>query len=214
MESVRMAIAMVLTLIASYLIGCANFAIIISKLVYHKDIRDYGSGNAGMTNIARTFGKWPAVGCTIGDFLKGTIAALLGHLFVIILGAGAGFDAFPFYGNYLVALGVMLGHCFPVFYGFRGGEGDPRFGGGYPGAQLPGAAHPAGGLPGGLSGEPDGVAGVDHRRGALSHFDAGGWAHPPDRDGYPGYGRRDSLGRDGDFPPPGEYQAAAERDGE
>ena len=71
MESVRMAIAMVLTLIASYLIGCANFAIIISKLVYHKDIRDYGSGNAGMTNIARTFGKWPAVACTIGDFLKG-----------------------------------------------------------------------------------------------------------------------------------------------
>ena len=123
MESVRMAIAMVLTLIASYLIGCANFAIIISKLVYHKDIRDYGSGNAGMTNIARTFGKWPAVACTIGDFLKGTIAALLGHLFVIILGAGVGFDAFPFYGNYLVALGVMLGHCFPVFYGFRGGKG-------------------------------------------------------------------------------------------
>ena len=123
MESVRMAIAMVLTLIASYLIGCANFAIIISKLVYHKDIRDYGSGNAGMTNIARTFGKWPAVACTIGDFLKGTIAALLGHLFVIILGAGAGFDEFPFYGNYLVALGVMLGHCFPVFYGFRGGKG-------------------------------------------------------------------------------------------
>ena len=100
MESVWMAIAMVLTRIASYLIGCANFAIIISKLVYHKDIRDYGSGNAGMTNIARTFGKWPAVACTIGDFLKGTIAALLGHLFVIILGAGAGFDAFPFYGNY------------------------------------------------------------------------------------------------------------------
>ena len=123
MESVRMAIAMALTLIASYLIGCANFAIIISKLVYHKDIRDYGSGNAGMTNIARTFGKWPAVACTIGDFLKGTIAALLGHLFVIILGAGSGFDAFPFYGNYLVALGVMLGHCFPVFYGFRGGKG-------------------------------------------------------------------------------------------
>lgn len=123
METVRLVLSMVLTLVASYLIGCANFAIIISHLVYHKDIRDYGSGNAGMTNIARTFGKWPAIAVTIGDFLKGTLAALLGHLFVILLGVGTGFDAFPFYGNYLVALGVMLGHCFPVFYGFRGGKG-------------------------------------------------------------------------------------------
>ena len=50
-----MVLAVVLMAVVSYLIGCANFAIIISKLLYHKDIRDYGSGNAGMTNIARTF---------------------------------------------------------------------------------------------------------------------------------------------------------------
>ncbi len=115
-----MILAMVLMAVTSYLIGCANFAIIVSKLLYHKDIRDYGSGNAGMTNIARTFGKFPAVLVTIGDFAKGAIALLLGHLLAMTIG---GFAEFPFYGEYIVAFFVMMGHCFPVFYGFRGGKG-------------------------------------------------------------------------------------------
>ena len=123
MESGRMVLAVVLMAVVSYLIGCANFAIIISKLLYHKDIRDYGSGNAGMTNIARTFGKFPAVLVTIGDFAKGAIALLLGHLLVMTVGGTGSFTDFPFYGEYIVAFFVMMGHCFPVFYGFRGGKG-------------------------------------------------------------------------------------------
>lgn len=123
MESARMVLAVVLMAVVSYLIGCANFAIIISKLLYHKDIRDYGSGNAGMTNIARTFGKFPAVLVTIGDFAKGAIALLLGHLLVMTVGGTGSFTDFPFYGEYIVAFFVMMGHCFPVFYGFRGGKG-------------------------------------------------------------------------------------------
>ena len=118
-----MVLAVVLMAVVSYLIGCANFAIIISKLLYHKDIRDYGSGNAGMTNIARTFGKFPAVLVTIGDFSKGAIALLLGHLLVMTVGGTGSFTDFPFYGEYIVAFFVMMGHCFPVFYGFRGGKG-------------------------------------------------------------------------------------------
>lgn len=118
-----MVLAVVLMAVVSYLIGCANFAIIISKLLYHKDIRDYGSGNAGMTNIARTFGKFPAVLVTIGDFAKGAIALLLGHLLVMTVGGTGNFTDFPFYGEYIVAFFVMMGHCFPVFYGFRGGKG-------------------------------------------------------------------------------------------
>ena len=118
-----MVLAVVLMAVVSYLIGCANFAIIISKLLYHKDIRDYGSGNAGMTNIARTFGKFPAVLVTIGDFAKGAIALLLGHLLVMTVGGTGSFTDFPFYGEYIVAFFVMMGHCFPVFYGFRGGKG-------------------------------------------------------------------------------------------
>ena len=118
-----MVLAVVLMAVVSYLIGCANFAIIISKLLYHKDIRDYGSGNAGMTNIARTFGKFPAVLVTICDFAKGAIALLLGHLLVMTVGGTGSFTDFPFYGEYIVAFFVMMGHCFPVFYGFRGGKG-------------------------------------------------------------------------------------------
>ena len=123
MENIRLVLAMVLTAVTSYLIGCANFAIIVSKVLYHKDIRDYGSGNAGMTNIARTFGKFPAVLVTIGDFAKGAIALLLGHLLFMLIGGSGGFGDFPFYGEYIVAFFVMMGHCFPVFYGFRGGKG-------------------------------------------------------------------------------------------
>jgi glycerol-3-phosphate acyltransferase PlsY len=109
---------MALTAVVSYLIGSANFAIIICRLLYHKDIRDYGSGNAGMTNVARTFGKVPAVLVTIGDFCKGALAMLAGHLLSSLFGID-----FPFYGAYIVAICVMLGHCFPVFYGFKGGKG-------------------------------------------------------------------------------------------
>ena len=119
----RTALFVLLTAAVSYLIGCANFAIIVCRLLYHKDIRDYGSGNAGMTNVARTFGKCPAVLVTIGDFAKGAIAMLLAHLLAVTVGGYAGFSGFPFYGAYIVAICVMLGHCFPVFYGFRGGTG-------------------------------------------------------------------------------------------
>ncbi len=123
MEGLRVALFAVLTAAVSYLIGCANFAIIVCRLLYHKDIRDFGSGNAGMTNVARTFGKFPAVIVTIGDFAKGAIAMLLAHLLAVTVGGFSGFSGFPFYGSYIVAVCVMLGHCFPVFYGFRGGKG-------------------------------------------------------------------------------------------
>ena len=82
----RTALFVLLTAAVSYLIGCANFAIIVCRLLYHKDIRDYGSGNAGMTNVARTFGKCPAVLVTIGDFAKGAIAMLLAHLLAVTVG--------------------------------------------------------------------------------------------------------------------------------
>ena len=123
METFRLVLSMILTAVGSYLIGSANFAIIICRLLYHKDIRDYGSGNAGMTNVARTFGKLPAVLVTIGDFCKGALAMVVGHLLAMTIGGTGSFADFPFYGAYIVAICVMLGHCFPVFYNFRGGKG-------------------------------------------------------------------------------------------
>lgn len=118
MEIFLQILALLLAAVAAYLIGSINFAIIITRLFAKKDIRDYGSGNAGMTNVLRTLGKGPAVLVTLGDFCKGVAAVLVGRLILQLLGGGI-----PFYGDYFLGLFAMLGHCFPVFYGFRGGKG-------------------------------------------------------------------------------------------
>ena len=119
MENIRLILSMGLIAVISYLIGCLNFAIIICKIMYGKDIRDFGSGNAGMTNVARTFGKVPAILTTIGDFLKGTIAMLAGQL-IHLLVCGT---EYPYYAKYFVCVMVLIGHAYPVLYNFRGGKG-------------------------------------------------------------------------------------------
>ena len=119
MELFRLILSVVLAGVLAYLIGSINFAIIVSRIFAQRDIRDYGSGNAGMTNVLRTFGKLPAVITTVGDFCKGIIAVLLGHLIIQFVGGATD----VFYADYLMALLALLGHCFPVFYGFKGGKG-------------------------------------------------------------------------------------------
>ena len=94
MEIFLQILALLLAAVAAYLIGSINFAIIITRLFAKKDIRDYGSGNAGMTNVLRTLGKGPAVLVTLGDFCKGVAAVLVGRLILQLLGGGI-----PFYGD-------------------------------------------------------------------------------------------------------------------
>jgi len=95
----------------SYLLGSLNPAIIISKLYKKVDIRTVGSGNAGMTNTLRVFGIKAAVIVAPLDALK-TVAAVL--ISKAVLG---------WYGVFAAAAGVMLGHAYPVYFGFRGGKG-------------------------------------------------------------------------------------------
>lgn len=118
MISLSVAFALLIAAAAAYLLGSVNFAIIVGKLTDKQDIRNYGSGNAGMTNVLRTFGKLPAVLTTLGDFLKGVLAVWGGRLLVTWI-AGE----FPLYGYFFLLLPGLLGHCFPVFYNFRGGKG-------------------------------------------------------------------------------------------
>ena len=66
--------------IESYLLGSLSFSIIVSKCLYKKDIRTFGSGNAGMTNVLRTFGKKAAALTITGDVLKGTFAVIIARL--------------------------------------------------------------------------------------------------------------------------------------
>ena len=105
-------LAMVFCIIVPYLLGSINFAVIFSKEIHHDDIRDHGSGNAGSTNMLRTYGLKSALLTLTCDVLKGVISACIG-LFVM-----------PFYTGfvYVSALMCMIGHAFPIFYRFKGGK--------------------------------------------------------------------------------------------
>jgi glycerol-3-phosphate acyltransferase PlsY len=113
-----------LVAVLAYLIGSINFSLIISKIVLNKDIRKYGSGNAGATNSLRVLGKkWAAV-VAIGDFAKGAGAVLMGNGIIWGL-AEFGFhvdDNAGYWGMTVAAFAVIIGHAFPVYFGFRGGK--------------------------------------------------------------------------------------------
>ncbi|MEG1525482.1 MAG: glycerol-3-phosphate 1-O-acyltransferase PlsY [Clostridia bacterium] len=97
--------------VGGYLLGNIQTAIIVSKAYYHDDVRNHGSGNAGSTNMVRVFGLGPGTITFIGDFAKAILGVLLGRL---IMGT---------YGGYIAGYLVIIGHCYPIFAGFRGGKG-------------------------------------------------------------------------------------------
>ena len=108
----------------SYLIGSINPAIILSKLLKKEDIRTQGSGNAGTTNTLRVLGKGPAALVLIVDVLKAVIAVLLGS-WIGTLGNYLPEELSLLHDWALIASGVgsILGHNFPIYYGFKGGKG-------------------------------------------------------------------------------------------
>ncbi len=93
-----------------YFLGSMNFAVIISKLKFHEDIRTKGSGNAGATNMSRTYGKAAGVATLVGDILKTVLPVLLARFLVG--------DMF----GYITGLMCALGHAFPCYYKFKGGK--------------------------------------------------------------------------------------------
>ncbi|MEG0339510.1 MAG: glycerol-3-phosphate 1-O-acyltransferase PlsY, partial [Oscillospiraceae bacterium] len=116
---INILIASLMSALLAYLLGSINFAIIISKLCYRKDIRTFGSGNAGMTNVLRTFGKGAAAATLIGDIAKGTVGVLFGRTIFILISA----ESNPLYGAYIAAIFAVLGHLFPIYFKFKGGKG-------------------------------------------------------------------------------------------
>lgn len=102
--------------VSSYLLGSLNSSIIISKLFLHKDIREYGSGNAGLTNSYRTMGAGKTLLVLIGDIAKGVIAVSIGIFLGVPLGN-------VMMGKLVAAIFVIVGHVFPLYFGFRGGKG-------------------------------------------------------------------------------------------
>ncbi|MBR5312973.1 MAG: glycerol-3-phosphate 1-O-acyltransferase PlsY [Clostridia bacterium] len=94
-----------------YLLGSVNTAILVSKYFYHDDIRNYGSGNAGFTNVMRTYGRKAALITFGGDLLKTVLAVMVGWC------------VFGYLTAYIAGFACFLGHIYPVFYGFKGGKG-------------------------------------------------------------------------------------------
>lgn len=109
--------------IIAYLIGSINFSILISKKKAGFDIREKGSGNAGTTNVLRTLGKGAAIITLILDILKGVITVWISIFF--------GFALYKMWNinlnlSVLVQISgicVILGHTYPIYFGFKGGKG-------------------------------------------------------------------------------------------
>lgn len=103
--------------LAAYLLGGVNGAIILSRLVYHEDIRQLGSKNPGFTNFKRLHGFAPATFAVMAIDICKTILPVLSARLVL----GNLYDAAQM-GAAVALLGCMLGHSFPVWYGFKGGK--------------------------------------------------------------------------------------------
>ena len=100
--------------VEAYFCGCFNGAVIVSKYILRDDVRNHGSGNAGLTNFHRTFGGGLTLVVILCDVLKAVLAVLLGSwLFV----------GNPMLGKYFAALFCLLGHMFPCMFHFKGGKG-------------------------------------------------------------------------------------------
>lgn len=110
-------IAAVIAGAAAYLLGSVNSSILVGRVFGVKDIRQHGSGNAGATNTLRTIGKKAAMLVFAGDVLKGVAAVLLARLIVFILHTDATMAVLA------AALMVVVGHDYPIYFGFKGGKG-------------------------------------------------------------------------------------------
>lgn len=101
----------------AYFCGCFNGAVIVSKYILRNDVRNHGSGNAGLTNFYRVFGQKKILFVILADVMKTVVSVLLG---------AAVLDTFcgqPVIGKLLGGLFCIVGHMYPVMFGLKGGKG-------------------------------------------------------------------------------------------
>lgn len=98
-----------LLILLGYILGSIPFALVIGKVFYHTDVRNYGSGNLGGTNTGRVLGKKAGIACIVGDVMK-VVAAV---------GIAAQFDQTA---SIWAGLAAAIGHCYPIFANFKGGK--------------------------------------------------------------------------------------------
>ena len=105
-------ISILIVIVAGYLLGSISTGVVLSRLFAKTDIRSQGSGNAGTTNMLRVLGRRMALFTFIGDMLKGIIAVFIGKW---LIGGEL--------GGLLGVVGAVLGHYYPLYFGFKGGKG-------------------------------------------------------------------------------------------
>ena len=135
-EAVLVGCGFMAVIIISYLLGSVNWALVISHLIYHEDIRKYGSGNAGTTNVLRTYGKKAAIFTFLGDGMKGVLSVVIACAIFGYPRIGLEINGIYQYDTcyiqlltaaYLAATFAIIGHIFPIFAKFRGGKGFATF---------------------------------------------------------------------------------------
>lgn len=109
--------------IIAYLIGSVNFSILISKKTAGFDIREKGSGNAGTTNMLRTMGKGAALITLILDILKGVVTIWISIFYSFLLYKLFNINLNAAFLVQIAGIFVILGHTFPIYFGFKGGKG-------------------------------------------------------------------------------------------
>ena len=115
-----MILSCVIAAAVGYLMGTINSAILTVRILKHEDVRQFGSGNAGLTNTLRCFGKLCALFTLIGDLAKGVIAVLVSQLLSGLLTGGT---ADLYLIGCIAGIFSIVGHVFPLYYGFKGGKG-------------------------------------------------------------------------------------------
>lgn len=110
-------LGVIVTALVSYLLGSICFGIIVSKKEKIGDVREHGSGSAGMTNVLRTYGASKAALTALGDFGKGIVSIVLAR-YVFMPFFGSSFDL-----GYVAGLFVLIGHIYPIYFKFHGGKG-------------------------------------------------------------------------------------------
>lgn len=125
MATFKLIICFVILAAVPYLLCGINSAIIVTKIKTGKDIRTMGSGNAGLTNTLRTQGKLAALFVLLGDVAKGVLSVILvGLAFKYIAGLDPRAAGSPYeWVLYASGTTAILGHVFPLYYGFKGGKG-------------------------------------------------------------------------------------------
>ncbi|MCI2056878.1 MAG: glycerol-3-phosphate acyltransferase [Oscillibacter sp.] len=116
---------LILTAAIAYFLGCFNGAVIVSKYILRDDIRNHGSGNAGLTNFYRTFGGGLTFVVILTDVAKAVIAVLVGSYlcYGLRFGGEPAMAMWNVFGKYWAGLFCILGHSFPCMFHFKGGKG-------------------------------------------------------------------------------------------